>query len=73
MRNSFALEIGAATHTVHVEANVPLIGAVSSEQIDSFEAIRVRELPFLGAHQNLTTCAPIELPTPGTESAPTNH
>ena len=27
----------------------------------------------LGAHQNLTTCAPIELPTPGTESAPTNH
>ena len=27
----------------------------------------------LDAHQNFTTCVPIELPTPGTESAPTNH
>jgi len=33
----------------------------------------LKSMEHLGAHQNLTTCAPIELPTPGTESAPTNH
>ena len=46
VRNSFALEIGAATETVHVDAAVPLINTVSSEQINSFEAIKVRELPL---------------------------
>jgi hypothetical protein len=46
VRNSFALEIGAATETVRVDASVPLINTVSSEQINSFEAIKVRELPL---------------------------
>jgi len=46
LRNSFALETGSATETVHVDANVPLIDTVSSEQIDSFQPIKVRELPL---------------------------
>ena len=46
VRNTFSLEIGAATETVHVEANVPLINTASSEQINTFEAIKVRELPL---------------------------
>jgi len=46
VRSSFALEIGAATETFHVDANVPLIDTASPEQIDSFEAIKVRDLPL---------------------------
>lgn len=46
IRNTFSLEIGASTETVQVDANVPLINTVSSEQINSFEAIKVRELPL---------------------------
>ena len=46
IRNTFSLEIGAATETVHVDANVPLINTTSSEQINTFEAIKVRELPL---------------------------
>ncbi len=46
IRNAISLEIGAATETVHVDANIPLINTVSSEQINSFEAIKVRELPL---------------------------
>ena len=46
VRNTFSLEIGAATETVHVDANVPLINTTSSEQINTFEAIKVRELPL---------------------------
>ena len=46
VRNTISLEIGAATETVRVDASVPLINTVSSEQINSFEAIKVRELPL---------------------------
>ena len=46
VRNMMSLEIGAATETVRVDANVPLINSVSSEQINSFEAIKIRELPL---------------------------
>ena len=46
IRNSFILEVGAATETVRVEASVPLINTVSSEQLNSFEAVKIRELPL---------------------------
>jgi len=46
VRNTISLEIGAATETIRVDASVPLINTTSSEQINSFEAIKVRELPL---------------------------
>jgi len=46
VRQTFPLELGATSETVRVEASVPLINTVSSEQINLFEAIKVRELPL---------------------------
>ncbi|MCC6538318.1 MAG: carboxypeptidase regulatory-like domain-containing protein, partial [Bryobacterales bacterium] len=46
VRQTIQMEIGAATESVQVEANVPLVNTVSSEQINSFEAVKVRELPL---------------------------
>ncbi len=46
VRNTLALEIGAATETISVDANVPLINTVSSEQINTFGATQIRELPL---------------------------
>ncbi len=46
IRNSITLEVGLATETIQVDANVPLINTVSSEQINSFEAVKIRELPL---------------------------
>ena len=46
IRYTFLLEIGAATETVHVDASVPLINTLSSEQLNSFEAVKIRELPL---------------------------
>ncbi|MBC8166040.1 MAG: TonB-dependent receptor [Bryobacteraceae bacterium] len=46
VRQPFRLDVGATSETVLVEASVPLINTVSSEQINSFEAIKVRELPL---------------------------
>ena len=46
VRQAYTLEVGATTETVRVEATAPLINTVSSEQINTFEAIKVRELPL---------------------------
>lgn len=46
VRNSFSLELGATSETVQVDASVPLVNTVSSEQINSFEELKIRELPL---------------------------
>src|SRR5919199_32197 len=44
VRQTFTLEVGATSETVRVEASVPLVNTVSSEQINTFESVKVREL-----------------------------
>ncbi|MGH9630953.1 MAG: hypothetical protein ACRD7E_21800, partial [Bryobacteraceae bacterium] len=46
MRRSFSLEIGAVTETVNVEATAPLVSTATSEQMQTFEGIKVTELPL---------------------------
>lgn len=46
VQQTFSLEVGSTTETVKVEASVPLVNTASSEQINTFESIKVRELPL---------------------------
>src|SRR4051794_25244035 len=46
VRQRYALEIGAVTESVTVQASTPLVNAVSSEQVETFTTRDVRELPL---------------------------
>lgn len=46
IQQNFSLQVGATSETVQVEASVPLVNTVSSEQINTFETLKVRELPL---------------------------
>jgi hypothetical protein len=46
VRQTFVLEVGAVTETVTVESSAPLINAVSAEQQQNFESVKVTELPL---------------------------
>jgi outer membrane receptor protein involved in Fe transport len=46
VQQSFSMQVGSSTETIQVEASAPLINTVSSEQINSFESLKVRELPL---------------------------
>jgi hypothetical protein len=46
VRQAFALEVGALTETVTVEGSAPLVSTASAEQLQTFESIKVTELPL---------------------------
>lgn len=46
LQQAFTLGVGATSETVQVDALVPLINTVSSEQLNTFESLKVRELPL---------------------------
>jgi len=46
IRQTFALEVGALTETVTVEGAAPLVSTASSEQLQTFESLKVTELPL---------------------------
>ncbi|MGH8245251.1 MAG: carboxypeptidase regulatory-like domain-containing protein, partial [Gammaproteobacteria bacterium] len=47
VRQAITLQVGALTETVSVEANAPLVNTVSSEQLNTYDAMRVLDLPML--------------------------
>ncbi|MDP3000124.1 MAG: TonB-dependent receptor, partial [Bryobacterales bacterium] len=46
VRRTFVMELGAITETVNVQAAAPLVNAVSAEQNQTFESVKVTELPL---------------------------
>ncbi len=46
VRQTFALEVGALTETVSVEGAAPLVSTASSEQLQTFDNLKVSELPL---------------------------
>src|SRR5262249_26219421 len=46
VRQVFSLEVGALTETVRVEGAAPLVSTASSEQSQTFESVKVSELPL---------------------------
>ena len=46
VRHTFPLEIGSVAESVNVEASAPLINTATSEQVQTFEAMKVTELPL---------------------------
>lgn len=46
VRRTFALELGAVNEIVNVEAGAPLVSTASSEQVQTFESMKVTELPL---------------------------
>ena len=46
MRQAFALEVGALSETVSVEGTAALVSTASSEQQQTFEQLKVTELPL---------------------------
>ncbi len=46
LRRTFQLEVGAVTDTVNVEASAPQINTVSADQQQTFESLKVTELPL---------------------------
>lgn len=45
VRQSFVLEVGAATETISVESAAPLINTVTSEQLNTFDTTKLGKLP----------------------------
>ena len=46
VRQTFALEVGALTETVTVEGAAPLVSTATSEQLQTFDSLKVTELPL---------------------------
>jgi outer membrane receptor protein involved in Fe transport len=46
VRQTFALDVGAISETVSVEGAAPLVSTASSEQTQTFETLKVSELPL---------------------------
>ena len=53
VRQTFALELGSVTETVNVEASAPLVNTATSEQVQTFEGMKVTELPL--ARRNVSS------------------
>jgi hypothetical protein len=53
VRRTFPLELGAVTETVNVDATAPLVSTASSEQMQTFEGMKVTELPL--ARRNVSS------------------
>lgn len=47
VRQTYHLQVGAATQTVTVTSGVPLINTVSAQQLHAFQQTEIRELPLL--------------------------
>ncbi len=47
VRQTFIMEVGALTETVSVEGAATLINTVTSEQLNTYDALRVQDLPLL--------------------------
>lgn len=45
-RQTFVLEVGALSETVKVEGTAPLVNTVSTEQLQAFDSMTVKELPL---------------------------
>ena len=46
LKQTFPLEVGSVSESVNVEASAPLINTSTSEQVQTFEAMKVTELPL---------------------------
>jgi hypothetical protein len=46
VRQTYVLEVGATTDTVNVEGTIALINTVSSEQLNTFDASKITNLPI---------------------------
>ena len=46
VRRTISLEVGQVSETVNVEATAPLVSTATSEQVQTFEGIKVTELPL---------------------------
>ena len=46
VKQSFLLEVGSVSESVNVEASAPLINTATSEQLQTFEGMKVTELPL---------------------------
>jgi len=46
VRQTFALEVGQLTETVTVDGAAPLVSTASSEQLQTFDSLKVTELPL---------------------------
>ena len=46
LKQSFLLEVGSVSESVNVEASAPLINTATSEQLQTFEGMKVTELPL---------------------------
>ncbi|MGH8246876.1 MAG: TonB-dependent receptor plug domain-containing protein, partial [Gammaproteobacteria bacterium] len=45
-RQTFVLTVGAVTETVQVDASAPLVSTAAAEQLQTFESLKVTELPL---------------------------
>jgi len=45
VRQTYTLEIGSTAETINVEGSAPLINAVSSEQLNTFDNAKIQDLP----------------------------
>jgi len=52
VRQTFVLQVGAVTESVMVEGSAPLVSTASSEQLQTFESLKVTELPL--GNRNVT-------------------
>ncbi len=46
VRQTFALQVGAVAETVSVEGSAPLVSTAAAEQLQTFESLKVTELPL---------------------------
>ncbi len=46
VRQTFSLEVGSVSESVNIEATAPLVNTASSEQTQTFEGLKVTELPL---------------------------
>ncbi len=46
IRQTFVLEVGAVTETVNVEGTAPLVSTAAAQQLQTFESLKVTELPL---------------------------
>ncbi len=53
VRQTFVLQVGAVTESVMVEGSAPLVSTAASEQLQTFESLKVTELPL--GRRNVTS------------------
>ena len=53
IRQTFVLQVGAVTETIQVEGTAPLVSTASAEQSQTFESLKITELPL--GRRNVTS------------------